>query len=174
MEIVCTSLNVCTVSHSQTLVPVGWCTADHWCVSGWVCLHRTVLLPQFNHQDSHHLLCLYCGCSLLQVSQSTSEMLFTNNISLSLSLSPSLPPPPSLPPSHRLIGFGMMWLYRKNKYTVIDIHGLSVDKWRERQRTKQANKTRAGHSRTSSVTASVHYSSTGDSVVIGLDNSNQQ
>ena len=35
------------------------------------------------------------------------------------------------------------------------------------------SKAKAGHSRTSSVTASVHYSSTGDSVVIGMDNSNQ-
>ena len=68
----------------------------------------------------------------------------------------------------RLIGFG------KNKYTVMDIQGLSVAKWRERQRTRQASKTKAGHSRTSSLTASVHYSSTGDSVVIGMDNSNQR
>ena len=28
----------------------------------------------------------------------------------------------------------MMWLYRKNKYTVMDIQGLSVDKWRERDK----------------------------------------
>ena len=77
--------------------------------------------------------------------------------------------------SLRLIGFGMMWLYRKNKYTVMDIQGLSVDKWRERQRTRQqTRKTKAAHSRTSSETASVHYSITGDSVVIGLDNTNQR
>ena len=77
--------------------------------------------------------------------------------------------------SLRLIGFGMMWLYRKNKYTVMDIQGLSVDKWRERQRTRQqTRKTKAAHTRTSSETASVHYSITGDSVVIGLDNANQR
>ena len=88
---------------------------------------------------------------------------------LSFSIYRDLPPPP--PHTHRLIGFGMVWLYRKNKYTVMDIQGLSVDEWGERQRT---SKTRAVHSRTNSVTASVHYSSTGDSVVIGMDNSNQK
>ena len=55
----------------------------------------------------------------------------------------------------------------------MDIQGLSVDEWRERQIKRETSKTKAGHSRTSSVTASVHYSSTGDSVVIGMDNSNQ-
>ena len=50
----------------------------------------------------------------------------------------------------------------------MDIQGLSVDKWRERQRTRQTSKTRVAHSRTNSVTASVHYSSTDDSVVIGM------
>ena len=56
----------------------------------------------------------------------------------------------------------------------IMIKGLSVDKWRERQRIRQTSKTRAARSRTNSVTASVHYSSTGDSVVIGMDNSNHK
>ena len=75
--------------------------------------------------------------------------------------------------THRLMGFGMIWLYRKNKCTVMDIQRLSVDKWRERERTRKTSKTRAAHLRTNSVTASVHYSSTGDSVVIEMDNSNQ-
>ena len=57
---------------------------------------------------------------------------------------------------------------------MMDIQGVSVDKWRERQRTRQTRKTKPGHSRTSSETASVHYSSRGDSVVIGLDNSNHR
>jgi hypothetical protein len=44
------------------------------------------------------------------------------------------------------------------------------------QKTKQARKTRAAHSRTNSVkgSGSVHYSSTGDSVVIRMDNSLNQ
>jgi hypothetical protein len=96
--------------------------------------------------------------------------------SLDLSISLSLPPPSlalSLP-LHRLVGFGMVRLYRKNKYKVMDIQGLSVDQWREKQRTKQARKTKATHSRTNSVTGSVHYSSTGDSIVIRMDNSLNQ
>ena len=57
----------------------------------------------------------------------------------------------------------------------MDIQGLSVDQWRERQRVRQASKTRAAELRTNSLTDSVHYNSAGDSVVIGMDsNSNQK
>ncbi len=71
---------------------------------------------------------------------------------------------------YRLLGCGMVIAWRRSKYTTIDIKGMSIEKWQCVMKQKTiAAKTQEEFVDECSLSTSVHYASTSQTVTIECD-----